>query len=79
MRLLLPGGPGPRIHIPQEQGSPVIPRALGSLFVASYDSQGYSGSILTRLHMGRTKQLAFTCIYTSSVTLGDSHVISSQL
>jgi hypothetical protein len=27
----------------------------GSLFVAFYDSQGYSGSILTHLHMG--------CIY----------------
>jgi hypothetical protein len=26
------------------------PRALGSLYVASYDSQGYDGGILTRLH-----------------------------
>jgi hypothetical protein len=25
-------------------------RALGSLFVASYDSQGYGGGIRTRLH-----------------------------
>jgi hypothetical protein len=25
MRLPRPGGPGPRIHIPQEQGGPVIP------------------------------------------------------
>jgi hypothetical protein len=30
---------GPRIYISQEQGAPVIPEALGSLFVASYDSQ----------------------------------------
>jgi hypothetical protein len=29
-------------------------RALGSLFVASYDSQGYGGGILTRLHTGLT-------------------------
>jgi hypothetical protein len=29
------------------------PRELGSLFVASYDSQGSSGGILTRLHMGK--------------------------
>jgi hypothetical protein len=29
----------------------LYPRALGSLFVASYDSQGYGGGILTRLHM----------------------------
>jgi hypothetical protein len=35
-----PGEPGPRIYIPQEQGGPVIPQALGSLFVASYNSQG---------------------------------------
>jgi hypothetical protein len=35
-RLPLPGGPGPRIYIPQ---------ALGFLFVAFYDSQGYGGGI----------------------------------
>jgi hypothetical protein len=28
-------------------------RALGSLLVASYDSQGYGGAILTRLLTGR--------------------------
>jgi hypothetical protein len=28
----------------------LYPLALGSLFVASYDSQGYGGGILTRLH-----------------------------
>jgi hypothetical protein len=27
-------------------------QALGSLFVASYDSQGYGGGIQTRLHTG---------------------------
>jgi hypothetical protein len=35
--------PGPRIYIPQEQGGPVIPPALGSLSVAFYDSQDYVG------------------------------------
>jgi hypothetical protein len=30
----------------------LYPRALGSLFVATYDSQGYGGGILTRLHTG---------------------------
>jgi hypothetical protein len=30
----------------------LYPRVLGSLFVASYDSQGYGGGILTRLHTG---------------------------
>jgi hypothetical protein len=28
------------------------PQALGSLFIASYDSQGCSGGIRTRLHTG---------------------------
>jgi hypothetical protein len=28
----------------------LYPRALGSLFVASHDSQGYGGGILTHLH-----------------------------
>jgi hypothetical protein len=30
----------------------LYPQALGSLYVASYDSQGYGGVILTRLHTG---------------------------
>jgi hypothetical protein len=30
----------------------LYPWALCSLFVASYDSQGYGGGILTRLHTG---------------------------
>jgi hypothetical protein len=30
----------------------LYPQALGSLFVSSYDSQGYSGSIRTHLHTG---------------------------
>jgi hypothetical protein len=30
----------------------LYPRELGSLFVASYDSQGYGGSIRPRLHRG---------------------------
>jgi hypothetical protein len=30
----------------------LYPRALDSFFVASYDSQGYGGGILTRLHTG---------------------------
>jgi hypothetical protein len=51
-RLPQPGGPGPRIYIPREQGGPFIPHALGSLFVASYDSQGCDRCIRTRLHTG---------------------------
>jgi hypothetical protein len=37
IRDLQPGGPGPHIYIPQEQGVPVIPPDTGF----PYDSQGY--------------------------------------
>jgi hypothetical protein len=40
LRLPQPGGPGPGIYNPQ---------TLGSLFLVSYDSQGYGGGIRTRL------------------------------
>jgi hypothetical protein len=33
----------------------LYPRALGSLSVASYDSQGYGGGIRPRLHMGSSQ------------------------
>jgi hypothetical protein len=41
LRLPQPGGSGPCIYIPQEQGVQLYLRALGSLFEASYDSQGW--------------------------------------
>jgi hypothetical protein len=37
----------------------LYPRVLGSLSVASYDSQGYGGGILTRLHTGVETTLPF--------------------
>jgi hypothetical protein len=43
-------GPGPRIYISHEQDGPVIPREQGSLFVATNDSQGYGGVMLTCFH-----------------------------
>jgi hypothetical protein len=52
MRLPQPREPGPCTYIPQEQGGPVIIPGTGFPFVASYDSQGYGGGILTRLHTG---------------------------
>jgi hypothetical protein len=48
-RLGQPGGPGPRIYIPRNRVAQLYPQALGSLFVASYVSQGYGGGIPTRL------------------------------
>jgi hypothetical protein len=37
---------------PPETGWPDMTRALGSLSVTSYDSQGDGGGILSRLHTG---------------------------
>jgi hypothetical protein len=42
---LASGEPGPPVTRCQ-----LYPQAPGSLFVAFYDSQGYSGAIITRLH-----------------------------
>jgi hypothetical protein len=51
-RLPQPGGPGPCIYIPQEQGGPDIPQDTLFLFVVSYGLQGYAGGIRTLLHTG---------------------------
>jgi hypothetical protein len=51
-RLPQPGGPDPRIYIPQGPMGQLYPQALGSLFVPSYVSQGDGGGIRRRLHMG---------------------------
>jgi hypothetical protein len=37
---------------PRNRVARLYPQALGSIFVASYDAQGYGGGIRTRLHMG---------------------------
>jgi hypothetical protein len=37
---------------PRNRVAQLYPRALGSLFVVFYDSQGYGGGILSRLHTG---------------------------
>jgi hypothetical protein len=38
---------------PKNKVVQLYPRALRSLFIASYDSQGYGGDILTLLHKGQ--------------------------
>jgi hypothetical protein len=62
---------------PTGTGSPrYIPWALGSLFVASYDSQGYGGGILTRLHTGKSEIFLLYIIYRNSVcTSQESHYV----
>jgi hypothetical protein len=37
---------------PENRVAQLHPQALGSLFIASYNSQGYGGGIQPRLHMG---------------------------
>jgi hypothetical protein len=70
LRLPQLGGPGPRIYIPHEQGSPVIPPGTGFPFVASYVSQGYGEGILTRLHTG-------LCAY-SSQSQSQTHITTDD-
>jgi hypothetical protein len=41
---------------PSDSGAQLYPQALGSLFVTFYDSQGYDGGILSRLHTGKIKE-----------------------
>jgi hypothetical protein len=40
----------------------IHPQAMGSLFVTSYDSQGYGGGIRTRLHAGILVIVSFVLI-----------------
>jgi hypothetical protein len=63
-----PGGPGPRIYIPQEQGIQFIPP--GTLLVASYDSQGYGGGFRTRLLFPSTGCCTTACLHSYYLTMG---------
>jgi hypothetical protein len=42
----------PYIHLPGNRVVQLYPEVLGSLFVTSFDSQGYGGGIRTRIHTG---------------------------
>jgi hypothetical protein len=56
-----------RLTQPRRPGSCIyISQALGSLFVASYDSQGYGGGIRPRLHT-RILYLPFTIYWISDI------------
>jgi hypothetical protein len=51
----------------------LYPQALGYLFLStSYDSQGYSGGILTCLHMGKKKTVAQSQSQSHIMTNGQS-------
>jgi hypothetical protein len=57
-RLPQPEGPGQSRYIPRNRVAQLYLQALGSFFVASYDSQSYGGGIRPRLHTGLFFQLA---------------------
>jgi hypothetical protein len=55
-RLPQSGRPVSRIYIPRNRVAQLYPQVLGSLFVASYESQGCGGGIRTRFYMGVSKE-----------------------
>jgi hypothetical protein len=61
-----PGGPGPRIYIPKEQGGPVIPPGTVFHFFASYDSQGYGADTRPRLHTDNIVRVTLSLVYNIS-------------
>jgi hypothetical protein len=79
--VLQPERRGHHIYVTQEHGGPVIPQALGSVFVASYDSQGCGGGIRTRLHLGSFSystdySLSQVKLYYDRRSVGQSVVVS---
>jgi hypothetical protein len=54
---------GPPIISRRNRVAQIYPWALGSLSVASYDSEAYGGGILSRLHTGNVscQYLHYTC------------------
>jgi hypothetical protein len=62
-----PGGPSQRIYIPpRNRVGRLYPQALGSLSVACYDSQCYSGGIRTHLHAGNCSFFISNPVYNST-------------
>jgi hypothetical protein len=59
LRFPHPGGQIPVFISPRNSVSQLYPQALGSFFIASYDSQGYNGGIRLRLHTGSSWLLLF--------------------
>jgi hypothetical protein len=51
------GGLDHRIYIPRNSVTQLHSQAPGSLFDAFYNSQGYGGGILIRLHAGKKEEI----------------------
>jgi hypothetical protein len=68
----------PRIYIPRNRVAQLYPHALGSLSVASHDSQNYGGGIRTHLHVGINARMFFQIIYKNSFrTLPETHYVTA--
>jgi hypothetical protein len=57
----------------------LCPQALGSLFVASYDSQGYGKSIRPRLHIGVTLLASIVLLITPLHEQSKKHSLQQNL
>jgi hypothetical protein len=56
----------------------LYPQVLGSLLVASYDTQGYGGGIRTRLHTGSSRSMNFLQIFNNSDRASqETHYVSA--
>jgi hypothetical protein len=61
-RLPQPGGPGPRIYIPEEQGGPLIPTGTGFPFRRLLRLAGLRWRYSTRLHTGFKEALSVVLV-----------------
>jgi hypothetical protein len=66
-------GQVPVFILPRNRVAQLYPRALGSLFVASYDSQDNGGDILSCLHTGQVMVAFRNLLYSSASVLLDSY------
>jgi hypothetical protein len=64
---------------PRNRVAQIYPRALGSLSVASYDSQGCGGGILSRLHTGYPAKDKVKVVLVSGAHLGPATNFSFSL
>jgi hypothetical protein len=71
-------GQVPILISPKNRVAQIYPQELGSLFIASYDSQGYGGGIRTRLNTGFFKGCFFRVLYINAVrTSQETHYVSA--
>jgi hypothetical protein len=63
---------------PSDRVAQLYPQAPGSLYVAVYDSQGYGGGTLTRLHT-LTGRDQYACASLSKMYMQRNHNRSSNL